>query len=339
MAPPIRWALLGASDIAATRLIPAMRRGGDTIEIVQSTTSEWASRFASSHNIDQSTSDLESACAYPDIDAVYISSANAKHAAQAIAAATSGKHILCEKPLALTMADGKKMIQTAADNGVVLATNHHLPGAGTHTKLRELVSAGALGTPLAVRVAHAVLLPERLRGWRLDDPAGGGVILDITVHDMSAIQALLERTATEATAIAVRQGAWVDRPDSATPDAVMAVLRFGDVPVQLHDAFTVDHSPTSITVIGTDASVHAVDIMTQDPVGSLWRTVGESTEEIVVSDRSDLYDTALTRFRLAVAGDGEPSVTGEEGLTALAGALAVAQAAATGQSVAVADLD
>ena len=331
----LRWALIGASDIAATRLIPALRRGGDTVEVVQSTTPEWAAQFASTHGIARSTAAIGDVCSSPDIDAVYISSANHLHAEQAIAAATSGKHVLCEKPLALTMADGRKMIEAAADNEVVLATNHHLPGAGTHKALMKLVSSGSLGTPLAVRVAHAVLLPERLRGWRLDDPAGGGVILDITVHDLSAIQAILGRTATAATAIAVRQGQWSDGSDFTVPDAVMAVVQFGDVLVQLHDAFTVEHSPTSITVIGTEASVHGVDIMSQDPVGSLWRTVGKSTEEIQVSDRRDLYDAALDKFRLAVVWDGAPSVTGEAGLAALAGALAVKESAATGRVVAV----
>ena len=338
MAPPLRWAIVGASDIARTRLIPAMRRGGDMIELVQSTTRQWAAEFAAINEIPRSTTEIDIVCSSPDIDAVYISSANTRHAAQAIAAATHGKHVLCEKPLALTMADAKSMVRTAAKHGVVLATNHHLPGAGTHRALRNLVSSGALGTPLAVRVAHAVLLPERLRDWRLDDPAGGGVVLDITVHDMSAVQAILGQTATEASAMAIRQGRWGDRPNSTVHDAVMAVLRFGDVPVQLHDAFTIEHSPTSITVIGTDASVHGIDVMTQDPVGTLWRTVGSLTEEVPVPDRGDLYDTALDRFRLAVAGDGAPSVTGEEGLTALAGALAVAQSASTGRVVTVADV-
>ena len=331
----LRWGIIGASDIAATRIIPAIRRGGDTIEFVQSSTAKWASEFAATHDIPKSLTDLNEGCASPDIDAVYISSANPSHAAQTIEAVKQGKHVLCEKPLAMNLEDGREMIEAAAQYGVVLATNHHLPGAATHRTIQRLVTSGALGTPLAVRVAHAVMLPDRLRRWRLDDPAGGGVILDITVHDISAIQAILGQPATEAAAIAVRQGEWGGEHASDVPDAVMATLRFGDVPVQVHDAFTVEHSPTSITVIGTEGSVQGLDVMSQDPAGRIWLTTGDSTEEIPVSDRPDLYDTALDAFRSAIAGRGEPSVSGVQGLTALAGALAVQESASTGRSVRV----
>ena len=152
-------------------------------------------------------------------------------------------------------------------------------------------------------------------------------------------QAILGTTATEASAIAVRQGEWATAGDGGPPDAVMATLRFGDVPVQVHDAFTVAHCPSSVEVIGTEASVRGVDIMSQDPIGTLWRTVGDHTEEVPVPNRRDLYDINLDGFRSAIAGTGQPTVTAAEGLTALAGALAVAQAAATGRTVGVADID
>ena len=245
--------------------------------------------------------------------------------------------MLCEKPLALTVADGLKMLRAADGQGVVLAVNHHLPGAATHRTIQQLVSSGNLGRPLAMRIGHAVMIPERLKGWRLTDVAGGGVILDITVHDVSAAQAILGDTAQEASAIAVRQGAW-GAVDEGPPDAVMATLRFGDVLVQLHDAFTVAHCPSSLEVIGTEGSVRGIDIMTQEPIGTLWRTADGHTDEVAVPGRQDLYDVALNGFRSAIAGLGPPAVTAIEGLSALAGALAVAEAASTGLNVSVSSI-
>ncbi len=338
MGRSLRWGLIGASDIAATRVLPAIRRGGDSVAFVYSSTPAWAAEYAADHRIAEATADPARACEWPGVDAVYISGTNEKHAPQTIAAAAAGKHVLCEKPLALTVADGREMLRAADRHGVVLAVNHHLPGADTHRTIQRLVSSGALGTPLAMRIGVPVMIPERLRGWRLNDPTGGGVILDITVHDLSVAQAILGTTATEASAIAVRQGEWATAGDGGPPDAVMATLRFGDVPVQVHDAFTVAHCPSSVEVIGTEASVRGVDIMSQDPIGTLWRTVGGVTEEIPVPDRRDLYDITLNGFRSAVAGTGEPTVTAAEGLSALAGALAVAQAAATGRNISVADI-
>ena len=93
-----------------------------------------------------------------------------------------GKHVLCEKPLALSLADAREMVAACARAGVVSGTNHHLRNAATHGKIRELIRAGAIGKPLFARVFHAVYLPPHLQGWRINNPgAGGGVILDITL--------------------------------------------------------------------------------------------------------------------------------------------------------------
>lgn len=304
---------------------------------VYSTEQAWAERYAATNGILGATDDLARACEWPGVDAVYISSTNEKHASQTIAAAAAGKHVLCEKPMALSIADGRRMMQAADEHGVVLAVNHHLPGAATHRTIQRMVSSGGIGAPLGMRIGHAVMIPERLRGWRLTDPAGGGVILDITVHDISAAQAILGSTATEASAIAVRQGSWASA-GGGPPDSVMATLRFRDVPVQLYDAFTVAHLRSSLEVIGAEGCLRAVDVMTQEPIGSLWLTVGNHTEEVTIADRRDLYDVALDGFRSAVAGLGGPTVSAEDGLTALAGALAVAHAASTGRNTRTADV-
>ena len=317
--------------------MPAILRGRDTVDFVYSSTQAWAEQYAATHGISEATADLARACEWPGIDAVYISSTNEKHAFQTLAAARAGKHVLCEKPMALTVADGRDMLRTADEHGVVLAVNHHLPGAATHRAIQDLVSSGGIGTPLGMRISHAVMIPERLRGWRLADRTGGGVILDITVHDISVAQAILDNTVTEASAIAVRQGAWACF-DDGPPDAVMATLRFDDVLVQLHDAFTVAHCPSSVEVIGTEGSLCAIDVMTQEPIGTLWRTIDGHTEEVAVFDRRDLYDVALDGFRSAVAGVGRPAVSATEGLSATAGALAVARAASTGRNTMVADV-
>ena len=335
---PLRWGLIGASDIAARWVFPAMRACGDSVEFVYSSTAAWASEYAAANGIPSATDDFARACEWPDVDAVFISSVNERHASQTVAAAAAGKHVLCEKPMALTVADGRRMIDAAEHHGVVLAINHHLPGADTHRTIQRLVSSGALGTPLAVRVSFTIMISERRPAWRLHDPVGGGAILDLTTHSMSVTQAILGTTATEASAVAVRQGPWTIPGDGGPPDAVIAALRFGDVPVQVHDAYTVEHCPTTVEVIGTEASVIAAGVLAQEPAGTLWRVVGSEMTEIEVPDRRDLYEIVLDGFRSAIAGTGRPTVDGPQGLSALAGALAVAESAKTGRTVTVADV-
>jgi 1,5-anhydro-D-fructose reductase (1,5-anhydro-D-mannitol-forming) len=98
------------------------------------------SSYAAEHGIANGFGDLD-ALLQGDIDAVYISTTNEKHFPQAMAAIAAGKHVLCEKPLAMTVRDAVTMVRAAADAaGLVFATNHHLRNAGSHLAIRDLIS-------------------------------------------------------------------------------------------------------------------------------------------------------------------------------------------------------
>ncbi len=337
MSPRLRWGLIGASDIAATRVLPKIRERGDTVNAIQSGTLERGRSFANTAGIEHVVTDVGDLVERDDIDAVYISSANHHHHRQAIAAAEAGKHVLCEKPIALSIADAERMLRVADDNDVVLAVNHHLPGADTHTEIRRLVRAGAIGRLLAVRLAHAVMLPERLRGWRVNAPEGGGVVMDITCHDASVLDPLLAEHPHAAAGLAVRQGSWAQeaaQTDVLVPDAVMATLSYkSGVLVQLHDAFTISYGETRLEVFGEEGTITGLGVMTQDPSGSVWLQSEAGTREIDIPDRADLYMVGLDSFAAAIDGTGEPSVTGEAGVRALSVALAVHTSLASGETV------
>ncbi len=179
------WGIIGASTIARQYMIGAINRQPDSRAVaVMSRSAERGKLFAQACGIPRSYATVDGLLADPDVDIVYICTTNERHKAETIAAARSGKHVLCEKPLALNVGDAREMVETCAHAGLVLGTNHHLRNAITHRTLRRLVGEGAIGEPLASRVFHAVLLPENLRTWRIHDPGtGGGVILDITLHD------------------------------------------------------------------------------------------------------------------------------------------------------------
>ncbi len=329
-APRIRWGLIGASDIAETRMIPAMRRLGHDVVAVGSSTADWAATYANRNGIPVSGS-VEDVVARDDIDAVYISSTNEHHRAQTELAATAGKHVLCEKPLALSVEDGRAMVEACERAGVILATNHHLPGSGLHRAIRDLVADGAVGRILAVRVFHAVMLPERLQGWRLGSMAGAGVTVDITCHDASVINPLLGALPIDLVALATKQGPW----EAAAEDAIMATMRYADgALVQTHDAFTVRYAPTGVHVMGSDGAIFAVDAMTQEPNGTAVLRDASGEREIEVPDRRDVYDISVGGFAAAVIGEADrPVVTGLEGLQAAHVALAVRQAAERGERV------
>ncbi len=328
--PALRWGLIGASDVAATRMIPAMRRTGHVVAAVGDPTPEWAATYAAKNDIPASGS-VEELVARDDVDAVYISTKNEFHREHTLLAAAAGKHVLCEKPLALSVEDGQQMIDACAAAGVVLGTNHHLPGCDTHRTIRELVHAGAIGRLLSIRVFHAVMLPPRLQGWRLASKAGGGVALDVTCHDAAVINPLVGELPVDLVALATKQGSW----EAAAEDALMSTMRYANgVLVQTHDAFTVAYAPTGIHVIGEDGAILATNVMTQEPIGTVVLRDAAGEREIDIPNRRDLYEINVSGFAAAVRGEAAgPVVSGLDGLRAAQVALAVRLAAETGERV------
>ncbi|MCW5708451.1 Gfo/Idh/MocA family oxidoreductase [Shinella sp.] len=324
------WGLIGASTIAKEWVIGAIRATGGEVVSVMSTSAERGRAYADEQRIANSVTALADLLDDPKIDAVYISTTNELHRDQALAAAKAGKHVLCEKPLALSLDDARAMIAAAEAAGVVLATNHHLRNAATHRAMREAIKAGRIGRPLSARVFHAVYLPPHLQGWRLDKPeAGGGVILDITVHDADTLRFVLDDDPVEAVAFSQAGG----MGKAGLEDAVMGVLRFGSGTIaQFHDGFTTKFAETGLEVHGTEGSLIGRNVMTQRPTGTVTLRDADGEHELPL-DHHNLYETTLAAFHAAIAGKGTPSATGKDGVWSLATGLAVVEAARTGHAV------
>jgi len=325
------WGLIGASTIARQHMIDAIRaQPGHAVVAVASSSGERARAFAADTGIASAYDSVPKLLADPAVDVVYISTTNELHREQTLAAARAGRHVLCEKPLALTLADAVEMVRACGAAGVTMATNHHLRNAATHRRIRELIGDGAIGRPLFARVFHAVYLPPHLQGWRIDKPAaGGGVVLDITVHDVDTLRFVLGAEPVEA--VGMTQSAFMAR--EGLEDGVMAVLRFDNgVLAQLHDAFTVKHAGTGIEIHGDAGSIIGRNVMTQQPVGELvLRT--QAGETAIAIAHENLYVRGVAAFCAALRGEGQPAATAEDGVRSLATALAVLEACRKGAAV------
>ncbi len=300
----LRWGLIGASDIAATRMIPAINAQPDsTVHSVVSGNADHAKSYATKNSIPKAHENLETFLADPDLDIVYISSTN--------------------------LTDAREIVSAAAQASLPFGTNHHLRCAPTHRTLRRLVQEGAIGQPLAARVFHAVYLPPRLQGWRLDNPAAGaGVTLDITVHDADTLHFALGVRAEEVIAQSLSQGLG----QGGVEDTIMGVIRFeGNILAQFHDSFTVRHTSTGFEIHGTEGSLLATDVMTQEPVGRIILRRGTEVTEIDPGPVENLYAFAVRHFNAAARGDGHPAATGEDGIRSLAVALAAVESIKTGK--------
>ncbi len=323
--PGLRWALVGASDIAAGSILPGIRaQPGSRVLAVHSRSPERGAAFARRHGIGRSYDDLSVLLADPEVDAVYISTRNDRHAAETVAAAEAGRHVLCEKPLALTLDDARAAVAAAHRAGVVLATNHGRRNDPAVRAARDLVRAGRLGTPLAARTASAVLLPERLRSWRLDEAAGGGVTLDLLVHDADVLRFVLDDEVVAAQAEATA-------PAGVGVETIVAgVLTMASgLPAAFLCSFSTPHGPSTLDVYGTEASLEA------------WREPGRPSrltlrtpagvEQVPLAAAPPVGVATVAAFEAAVRGDGLPTATGEDGLASLAVALIARASARSGR--------
>lgn len=327
----MNWGLVGASTIAAEHMIGALRAcGADPVWVV-SGSREYADRYAAEHGIARASGDLGAMLADPDVKAIYISSTNEKHRAQALAAIAAGKHVICEKPLSMSVAEAAEMVWAAREAGVVFATNHHLRNAGSHHAMRALIAEGRIGRVLSMRVHHAVFLPPHLQGWRIDNPAaGGGVIPDITVHDADTVRFLTGEDPVEVVA-----QAGVSGMGQGVEDSVMSVWTLpSGAMVMAHESFTHRFAGSGVEVHGTEGSILAAGVMTQRPVGEV-ELVTAAGRAMVPYSAHDLYAHGVAAFLAAVRGEGRPAADGVDGVKSLAVALAVREAAASGRRVTV----
>ncbi len=327
----MNWGLVGASTIASEYVIGAIRGQGDGIATVLSGDPARGAAYAERHGIPASAADLAGLLATPGVDAVYISTTNEKHHAQALAAIAAGKHVLCEKPLAMTAGEAAEMARAAQAKGVVFATNHHLRNAGAHLAIRDLIASGRIGRVLSVRVFHAVHLPPHLQGWRIKDAgAGGGVIPDITVHDADTVRFYLGEDPVEVVAMMGVSGM-----GEGVEDSVMSVWSMpSGAMVQTHESFTHPFAGSGVEVHGSEGSIFGRGIMTQKPVGEV-ELVTAAGREAVAFERHDLYGRGLRLFAEAAAGRGRPAADGIDGVKSLAVALAVREAARSGRATRV----
>lgn len=328
----MNWGLIGVSTIASRHMIGAIRaQDGHDVTSVLSSSRERGAEYADKHRIVRSTTSLDELLRDSSIDAAYISTTNEKHFPQAMAAIKAGKHIVCEKPLAMNVADAVTMVRAAEAAGVVFATNHHLRNAGSHLKIKQLIGDGKIGDVLSLRVFHAVYLPDFLQGWRINNAAaGGGVIPDIVVHDADTVRFYLDEDPAEVVAIdhsgSMGQG---------VEDSVMSVWTMpSGIMVQTHESFTHAYAGSGVEVHGTKGSIFGRDVNTQQPVGEIELRTDAGAQEISFSDH-DLYARSMRLFVDALNDKGQPSATGVDGVKSLAIAEAVKKSAQSGARTAV----
>ena len=183
---PVRWGLLAAGGIAHAFANALTQTDSGRAVAVASRSLDKARAFAKQYGIPKAYGSYEDLLADPGIDAVYISTPHPAHAQWAIRAADAGKHILCEKPLAMNQYDVQAMIEAARRNDVFLMEAFMYRCNPQTQRLVELIKSKAIGDVRMIRATFSFQCGYGNLDGRLMNPAlGGGGILDVGCYAVS----------------------------------------------------------------------------------------------------------------------------------------------------------
>ncbi len=238
----VRWGVLGCAAIATHKVVPAMQRS-ERCEVVAIASRDLgrAAETAHSLGIPGHYGSYDDLLADPSVEAVYIPLPNHLHSEWTLRAAAAGKHVLCEKPLALSVAEATAMVDACRAAGVVLMEAFMYRLHPMWRRVRELVVAGLIGEVEAIQVffSYRNVDPTNIRNIAA---YGGGAMMDIGCYAVNVVRWMFDGEPTDVTA-AVRRD-----PRFGTDVLASAVLDFGG----RHATFTCS------TQIESDQRVHLI---------------------------------------------------------------------------------
>jgi predicted dehydrogenase len=188
----LNWGLIGCGDIARKRIVPALRDlTSCELIAVSRGRSELAESFAREFNVRKHYSNWRDLVSDDDLNAVYIATPVDLHAPQAIAAAEAGKHVLCEKPMAMNPAECDRMIAAAKANRVKLGVAYYRHFYPVIERTRDVIQSGEIGPPVLTQMNAFESFnpgPEHPRSWLLrKERSGGGPMFDFGCHRIEVL--------------------------------------------------------------------------------------------------------------------------------------------------------
>jgi 1,5-anhydro-D-fructose reductase (1,5-anhydro-D-mannitol-forming) len=247
---PVRWGIVGLGWVAADFVVPAMVKSTRSrLVACLGSSPEKGRAFAERFGVERFHVDLEALVHDPDVDAVYIALPNALHHAAVLAAARGQKHVLCEKPFALTVAQARDMVEACRNAGVILRIAHQIRLDMAVGRTRDIVRSGRLGRLIAMTLERASGLGVRT-AWR-QDASQSGVIFDVGVHLLDLIQWVSDQHFVEVSALT--------QPDRLRqePDDTITVLGrlSGDCQAVVRATREVASAENNLIVEGSEATL------------------------------------------------------------------------------------
>ena len=320
----LRWGLMGTARINRS-IVPALRAArGHELVAVASRDGEKARVHAEQWGIPRVVTSYEALLAEPDIDVVYIPLPNHLHAEWTVRAAMAGKHVLCEKPMALTVEEVDRIIAAADRTRIVVAEAFMYRHHPQTLALRKLVTDGTIGELRFIRGSFSFNL-DRPGDVRLDLTYGGGSLWDVGCYPVSLARVLAGAEPREVFGRAQRGPTGVDLQFAGQ-------LVFSDrLQAQFDCAFCAPFR-TEAELVGTTGAIRVIRPFKPGTKETLLLTRGSDIEEIVV-DGHELYVGQVEDLGAAIREGTNPRVTLLDSRANTAALVALYESARTGQPV------
>jgi predicted dehydrogenase len=215
----IRWGVLGVAKIATAKIIPAMQRGrSSVVTVIASRDPARAEAAARAFGVPKAYGSYEALLADPDVDAVYIPLPNHLHVPWTIRAAEAGKHVLCEKPIALSADEARQLPAVRERTGVQIQEAFMVRTHPQWVKARELVQAGRIGE-LRSMIGHFSYFNLDPANIRNVPEFGGGGLMDIGCYLVNTSRFIFDREPERVTCVVDRDPILkIDRTSSMVLD-------------------------------------------------------------------------------------------------------------------------
>ncbi len=346
---PVRFGMIGAGEIAvqtakgiaeapSARLVAVM-------DVVEPVAADLAGRYGAEH-----TADLDALLGRTDVDAVYIAVPHYLHAPLAIRAAEAGKHVLCEKPIATTLADADRMIETCRRQGVQLGIAFHAQVDGVMQAARRLIEQGAIGDVYGTFVFALSNKPDTYwhggytqrvpTDWRPSkEQSGGGILIMNLVHDLNTLRFV---SGLEPQRVYAEYGTFASPPEVEVEDFLAATVRYrggaiGTIQAGSAIRGRVPGLPGGTRIYGTKGQLvlgRPAQVFVTEARPDLGLAAGD-WQEIKLEEGAARGERSqiVEQFAHAVREHRRPPVSGEDGRAALELIVACYRAGETGQPV------
>jgi len=327
----LRWGILSTARINRRVIPPIGTAERSELVGVASRDPERAREFSRSWKIPLVFDSYQALLDSPEINTVYLPLPNQLHCEWAIRAARAGKHVLCEKPLALNEADAGKMIRSAAENKVILLEGLAYRTHPQFLKLKELIGEKVIGPLALIRAHYSFTLPRQRANIRWEKKLGGGCLWDVGCYPVSFAGGIVGSPPSEVFAFRKNASSGVDVFFTAQ------MLFPGGVVAQIDCGFS---SPYRVgaEVVGRNGVIYIPNPWQPDVDGKKSGIIHISSgdhESIIPTEVIDPYLCEITAMEESVLDGKPPPITPDESRVNIAVLAALARSAGTKKTVRV----